>query len=49
VDEDAKYLLTNLDSGDQQSRTGRELLKGGLPVTIADQPGVATVTYRRQP
>jgi len=48
VSEDTKYLLTNLDTGGQQSLSGRELLNEGLPVTIADKPGVATITYRRQ-
>ncbi len=48
VDESANYLTTNLDTGEQQARSGRELRDGGLPVTIADKPGVATIAYRRQ-
>jgi len=52
VNEDAKYLLAGLDGGKGGFETrpyeGRELLTDGLPVTIADKPGVVTVTYRRQ-
>ena len=48
VDENAKYLLSNLDDGNQQSRTGRELLNDGLPAALGDKPGVATIVYRRQ-
>ena len=48
IDAKANYLVTNLDTGGQESRGGRELLNDGLPVTIADKPGVATLTYQRQ-
>ena len=52
VSEGASYLLASLDSGkggvETRPYTGRELVNDGLPVTIADKPGVVTVTYRRQ-
>lgn len=48
LDAEADYLVTNLDTGVQESRSGRELLNDGLPVTIAAKPGVAILTYQRQ-
>lgn len=48
LDTEADYLVTNLDTGVQERRSGRELLNDGLPVTIADKPGVALLTYRMQ-
>jgi alpha-galactosidase len=41
----ARYVLTNLDSGDAQTLTGRELMEKGLSVAIKDQPGDAVITY----
>jgi len=49
LDTDARYVVTNLDTSQQQTRSGRELLNDGLPVTLAEKPGVAILTYRRQP
>jgi len=49
LDADAKYAVANLNTGEQEIRNGRELLNDGLPVTLAEKPGVATFTYRRQP
>ncbi|MBN1844526.1 MAG: alpha-galactosidase [Sedimentisphaerales bacterium] len=49
LDADGTYLVGDLDTGDQQVRTGRELLEEGLPVTVANRPGVAVLTYQRQP
>jgi alpha-galactosidase len=49
VEAQATYLITNLDTGQQQQRTGADLLNSGLLVTIADKPAVATAVYRRQP
>jgi len=50
VDENTNYLLTSFDTGGFETRpySGRELRNDGLPITIADEPGVATVVYRRQ-
>jgi hypothetical protein len=48
LDAQANYSIINLDTGGQESRGGRELLNDGLPVTIADKPGVAILTYRKQ-
>jgi alpha-galactosidase len=49
VDPVGKYIVTNLNTGEQQPRSGRELLDDGLIVTIKDKPGTAVLTYRRQP
>ena len=48
LDPKANYLMSNLDTGAKQSHSGHELLKDGLPVTIAAKPGVAILTYRKQ-
>jgi alpha-galactosidase len=45
LDPGASYVLTNLDSGESETRTGRELLDHGLAVAIGDQPGSAVITY----
>lgn len=48
LDPEANYLMSNLDTGVRESHSGHELLKDGLPVTIAAKPGVAILTYRMQ-
>ena len=48
LDPDARYAVTNLDSGASQTLAGRELLDNGLAVSIATQPGSAVVLYRKQ-
>jgi len=48
LDPVARYTFTNLDSGESQTLTGRELLEIGLAVTIADQPGSAVITYAKE-
>jgi hypothetical protein len=40
-----RYVLANLDSGESQTLSGRELLDRGLAVSITDQPGSAAITY----
>ncbi|MEN6428274.1 MAG: alpha-galactosidase [Phycisphaerales bacterium] len=49
LDTDASYLVTNLDTGEEQLRAGRELIETGLRITLADRPDTAILTYRRQP
>jgi len=44
---DARYTLTNLDSGESQTCLGRDLLETGLAVPITDQPGSAVMVYRK--
>jgi hypothetical protein len=39
--------LTNLDTAQSQTLTGRELLDKGLAVAIAEQPGSAVITYKK--
>jgi alpha-galactosidase len=48
LDADGTYRITNLDPGDQQRLTGRELTERGLGVAIAQRPGSALITYQRQ-
>jgi alpha-galactosidase len=44
---DARYVITDLDSSQQRTMTGRELMESGLPITIQQQPGAALITYKR--
>jgi len=46
LDADADYVVSNLDTGTQEHRSGRELLTGMLRVAIASKPGIAIITYR---
>jgi alpha-galactosidase len=45
----ATYTFTNLDQPGTKHFTGRELLEQGMPVTLADRPLAAVITYRKQP
>jgi alpha-galactosidase len=47
LDPGAGYVVTNLDSGEPQTRTGRELQDDGWAVSITDQPGSALIVYKR--
>jgi alpha-galactosidase len=47
LDPGAPYELTNLDSGQSQTLTGRDLLEKGLAVPISEQPGSAVITYKK--
>ena len=47
LDPRAHYEITNLDSAETQTITGRELLENGLPVAIRDQPGDTVITYAK--
>ncbi len=49
LDAQAKYLVTNLDTGTQEPHEGRELLDQGMAVTMPVQPSATVLTYRRQP
>jgi len=48
LDPEARYAVTDLDSGGQQTFAGRELLEVGLPVSIRDRPGDAVLMYSRR-
>jgi alpha-galactosidase len=41
----ARYAVTDLDTGQAQTLTGRELMDDGLPVTIPTQPGARVLIY----
>lgn len=45
---DAAYNVTNLDTAASTSFTGRELMDGGIPITIADKPGSALLRYQKK-
>jgi alpha-galactosidase len=46
LDPEATYTVTDLDTGEQRTHPGQELLQG-LGVAIATRPGSALLTYRR--
>jgi alpha-galactosidase len=46
LDAGPKYVLTNLDTGEPQTLSGRELLDKRLAVRITEQPGSAVITYK---
>jgi len=49
LDPGAHYAVTNLDSGERKTISGRELTEKGLTVSVPDQPGDAVITYSRAP
>ena len=48
LEPDARYVLTNLDSGETTEMTGRELWDKGFSLSISDQPGSAVITYKKK-
>jgi alpha-galactosidase len=48
LDEQAVYTVVNLDVSGSVEMTGRDLMKNGLLVLIAEQPGAAFVTYKKK-
>lgn len=46
---DRLYRLENLVSGTSEVRTGRSLMEGGLPITLASAPDAAIVSYALAP
>jgi len=49
LDPRAVYALTNLDVAGTTERTGRDLLRDGLPMVLKDRPGAAVISYRKRP
>lgn len=47
LDEAAKYVITDADTGQVTEATGRELMQHGLAVTILSRPGAALLTYQK--
>ncbi len=47
LDPQAQYTVTDLDVGQPQPISGRELTEKGLPVSILDRPGSVLVVYRK--
>ncbi len=48
LEEKAAYRVTNLDTGEQRTRSGKELLHEGLSVLLQARPDSALLTYERQ-
>ena len=48
LDAKANYFVSNLETGTKERRSGRDLLKHGLTVTISAKPDVVTLTYQKQ-
>ena len=42
----AKYEVENFDGG-KEIRTGRELMKDGVTVTLSEKPAAAVIAYQR--
>lgn len=49
LDPDAKYTLTDLDSGHTQQLAGRELMHDGLLITIPQRPHATVLLYQKAP
>jgi len=47
LDPQARYAVTDLDTGQSQTLAGRELTDDGLPVTIQTRPGAVVLTYKQ--
>ena len=47
LDPEASYLVTDLDDGQESSRSGRQLVAEGLTITLSQAPSAAIYTYRR--
>ncbi|HEY5912614.1 MAG TPA: alpha-galactosidase [Verrucomicrobiae bacterium] len=47
LDPGADYEVSNLDSGEAQTLSGRELSEKGLPVSVRNKPGDTLLTYTR--
>jgi alpha-galactosidase len=48
LEEKATYRVTNLDTGEQRTRSGKELLREGLGVLLPAKPDSALLTYERK-
>ena len=49
LEPDAVYVLTNFDVPGTTEKRGRELMDGGLSITIESRPGAAIITYKKKP
>jgi alpha-galactosidase len=43
----ARYIVSDLDTGQERQMTGRDLMEDGLLITIPERPGAALLTYKR--
>ena len=47
VDADARYRITDLDSGNARELSGRELLENGLSVATTEAPAAIVIRYAK--
>jgi len=47
LEPDARYTLTDLDTGHTEQRAGRQLMKEGLSITILQRPSAPVVLYKK--
>jgi hypothetical protein len=47
LEPDAQYAVKDVDTGEVQRFTGRELMEQGLPVMLKQRPAAAIFTYAR--
>lgn len=48
LDPNARYVLTDLDRGNETEHEGRALMETGCPVTVPESPGDVILLYRRR-
>jgi alpha-galactosidase len=48
LDEQAAYQISNLDTGEQITRPGKELLREGISIPLKSKPDSALLTYERK-
>ena len=47
LDSNAQYTMENLDDGNVQKLSGKELMDAGMPVTLKDKPAAALFIYHK--
>jgi alpha-galactosidase len=47
LDPGARYTITNLDSGETRTLSGRDLIEKGISVSVQEQPGDTVLTYAK--
>ena len=47
LEPDARYTLTDLDTGHTEQLAGQQLMQEGLPITIQQRPSAPVVLYRK--
>ena len=47
LEPDARYTLTDMDTGHVEQLAGHHLMQEGLPITIRQRPSAPVVLYRK--